>query len=154
MRHCRESVDAITNCILKNGRNKIAYEKLTAELAARDGEILRLCERNKIRNPNRYLYAEIFQRDLYRRMGNIVIREILKKAPRRTAESARNPSCQSAAESISGKSDGLYYDFYGNCRKSGCGSGGMLSGVSGKNRTCRNRTAAGTNRNVVFLETG
>ena len=79
MRHCRETVDAITNCILKNGRGKIAYERLTAELAAHDGEILRLCERNKIRNPDRYLYAETFQRDLYRRMGNIVIREILKK---------------------------------------------------------------------------
>ena len=79
MRHCRESVDAITNCILKNGRCKIAYEKLTAELAARDGEILRLCERNKIRNPDWFLYAETFQRDLYRRMGNIVIKEILKK---------------------------------------------------------------------------
>ena len=79
MRHCRESVDAITNCILKNGRCKIAYEKLTAELAARDGEILRLCEQNKIRNPDRYLYAKTFQRDLYRRMGNIVIREILRK---------------------------------------------------------------------------
>ena len=79
MRHCHETVDAITNCILKNGRCKIAYEKLTAELAARDGEILRLCERNKIRNPDRFLYAEKFQRDLYRRMGNIVIKEILKK---------------------------------------------------------------------------
>lgn len=79
MRHCRETVDAITNCILKNGRCKIAYEKLTAELAAHDGEILRLCERNKIRNPDRYLYAETFQHDLYRRMGNIVIKEILKK---------------------------------------------------------------------------
>ena len=79
MRHCRESVDAITNCILKNGRCKIAYEKLTAELAARDGELLRLCEQNKIRNPDRYLYAKTFQRDLYRRMGNIVIKEILKK---------------------------------------------------------------------------
>ena len=79
MRHCRESVDAITNCILKNGRSKIAYEKLTAELAARDGEILRLCEQNKIRNPDWFLYAETFQRDLYRRMGNIVIKEILKK---------------------------------------------------------------------------
>lgn len=104
MRHCRETVDAITNCILKNGRSKIAYEKLTAELAARDGEILRLCERNKIRNPDRFLYAETFQRDLYRRMGNIVIERDTQKAPRRTAESARNPSCQSAAESISGKS--------------------------------------------------
>ena len=79
MRHCRETVDAITNCILKNGRSKIAYEKLTAELAARDGEILRLCERNKIRNPDCFLYSETFQRDLYRRMGNTVIREILKK---------------------------------------------------------------------------
>lgn len=74
-----QTVDAITSCILKNGRGKIAYKKLTDELAARDGEILRLCERNKIRNPDRYLYAEKFQRDLYRRMGNIVIKEILKK---------------------------------------------------------------------------
>lgn len=79
MRHCRETVDAITSCILKNGRGKIVYERLTAELAKRDGEILRLCERNKIRNPEKYLYAEKFQRDLHRRMGNIVIREILKK---------------------------------------------------------------------------
>lgn len=79
MRPCRETVDAITSCILKNGRSKIAYERLTAELAAHDGEILRLCERNRIRNPNRYLYAEKFQHDLYRRMGNIVIKEILKK---------------------------------------------------------------------------
>ena len=79
MSHCREIVDAITNCILKNGRCKIAYEKLTAVLAAHDGEILRLCERNKIRNPDRYLYAATFQHDLYRRMGNIVIKEILKK---------------------------------------------------------------------------
>lgn len=39
MRHCRESVDAITNCILKNGRSKIAYEKLTAELAETERQL-------------------------------------------------------------------------------------------------------------------
>lgn len=79
MRPCRDTVDAITNCILKNGFCEQEYAKLSKELAARDGEILSLCERNKIRDPEKYLYAEKFQRDLYRRMGNVIIKEVLKK---------------------------------------------------------------------------
>lgn len=79
MRPCRDTVDAITNCILKNGFCEQEYAKLSKALAARDGEILSLCERNKIRNPEKYLYAGKFQRDLYRRMGNVIIKEVLKK---------------------------------------------------------------------------
>lgn len=60
MRHCRETVDVITNCILKNGRSKIAYEKLTAELAARDGEILRLYERKKSAIPTAFCTRKHF----------------------------------------------------------------------------------------------
>lgn len=79
MASCRDTVNMITNCILKNGFYAQQYEKLSQELAARDDGILRLCERNKIRNPENYLYAEKFQRDLFRRMGNVVIKEILAK---------------------------------------------------------------------------
>ena len=79
MRPCRDTVDAITNCILKNGFCEQEYAKLSKELAVRDGEILLLCERNKIRDLEKYLYAEKFQRDLYRRMGNAIIKEVLKQ---------------------------------------------------------------------------
>lgn len=38
MRHCRETVDAITSCILKNGRGKIAYERFMEKLELAETE--------------------------------------------------------------------------------------------------------------------
>lgn len=79
MNGCRDTVDAIVSFILTNGENAFAYKSITALIATRDKELLDLCLTHKIKNPEAYLYGGVFQRDLYRRMGNAVIKEVLKK---------------------------------------------------------------------------
>ena len=48
-------------------------------IATRDRQLLDLCLIHKIKDIDKHLYGAKFQRDLYRRMGNVVIKEILKK---------------------------------------------------------------------------
>lgn len=48
-------------------------------IATRDRQLLDLCLTHKIKDVDNYLYGDKFQRDLYRRMGNAVIKEVLKK---------------------------------------------------------------------------
>ena len=79
MDSCRGTVNAIVTHILTNGENKIEYENLSNDLAKRDTEMRKLCKEHKIENAEPYLYTDKFQRDLYRRMGNAVIKEVLKK---------------------------------------------------------------------------
>ncbi len=76
---CKDTVDDIVSLILTNGQNKFEYKELSCALAHRDNQIIKLCEQHKIQNVEPHLYAEKFQKDLYRRMGNAVIKEVLKK---------------------------------------------------------------------------
>ncbi len=76
---CKDTVDTIVSWILTNGENAFDYQELSRELDRRDKQIIQLCEQQKIQNVEEYLYGGNFQRDLYRRMGNTVIKEVLKK---------------------------------------------------------------------------
>ena len=79
MNGCRDTVNSIVSYILSNGENSIAYRMLSDEIDRYDGKLIRLCEEHKIGNMDGQLLGEKFQKDLYRRMGNIVIKEVLKK---------------------------------------------------------------------------
>lgn len=79
MNGCRGTVDSIVSLILTNGENRFEYQAAMGAIANRDKQLLDLCLTHKIKNPEAYLYGGVFQRDLYRRMGNAVIKEVLKK---------------------------------------------------------------------------
>lgn len=79
MLHCKDTVNSIVSFILTNGENRFAYKELTCAIAQRDKQLLDLCQKHKIQNSESYLYGEKFQQDLYRRMGNAIIKEVLKK---------------------------------------------------------------------------
>ncbi len=79
MNGCRDTVDSIVSLILTNGENRFDYQATVGAIANRDRQLLELCQTHKIKNPENYLYGDVFQRDLYRRMGNAVIKEVLKK---------------------------------------------------------------------------
>ncbi len=75
---CRGTIDEIVTHILKNGENREEYYKLSGEIAKRDSRIEEMCiEQGETAKP--YLYGEKFRADLYRRMGNAIIKEVLKK---------------------------------------------------------------------------
>lgn len=63
---CRDTVDSITTCILKNVLSGENYRALSSRLSVKDGEIRNICESHKIGNPEKYLLADKFQADLYR----------------------------------------------------------------------------------------
>lgn len=79
MNGCRDTINSIVSYILSNGENSIAYRILSDEIDRYDGKLIKLCEEYKIGNIDGQLLGEKFQKDLYRRMGNIVIKEVLKK---------------------------------------------------------------------------
>lgn len=79
MSGCRDTVNSIVSYILSNGENSFAYQILSDEIDRYDGKLIKLCEEHKIGNIDGQLLGEKFQKDLYRRMGNIVIKEVLKK---------------------------------------------------------------------------
>lgn len=79
MNGCRDTVNSIVSYILSNGKNSFTYRVLSDEIDRYDGKLIKLCEEHKIKNSNCQLLGEKFQRDLYRRMGNAVIKEVLKK---------------------------------------------------------------------------
>lgn len=79
MNGCRDTVNSIVSYILSNGENSIAYQILSDEIDRYDGKLIKLCEEHKIKDSDCQLLGEKFQKDLYHRMGNIVIKEVLKK---------------------------------------------------------------------------
>ena len=79
MLHCKDTVNAIVSLILIKGEHRQEYKTLMENIAQRDKQIIDLCETHKIKDMENHLYGDKFQKDLYRRMGNIVIKEVLKK---------------------------------------------------------------------------
>jgi hypothetical protein len=70
-----------------------ALDELKEKMAKRDEEIKAMCEKQKIEDPTPYFYQQAFMQDLYRRMGNVIIQEVLKrrKEEREKAKWIRHP---------------------------------------------------------------
>jgi hypothetical protein len=76
---CRALVDAISEVAMADGYCGTALDELKEKMAKRDEEIKAMCEKQKIEDPTPYFYQQAFMQDLYRRMGNVIIQEVLKR---------------------------------------------------------------------------
>jgi hypothetical protein len=76
---CRETVDAITRIVLSDETLQKEYGAIDEQLKKRDEEIAKICTDQKIANFEPFLYRPKFEKDLYRRMGNAIIRGVVKK---------------------------------------------------------------------------
>ena len=74
----RSNVDAASDLILENSGIREPYRKLLLEAEKRDEEIRAICSVHHA-DPELYLYAPKFRKDMKRRMGNAIIKEIVKK---------------------------------------------------------------------------
>ncbi len=74
----RSDVDAASDLILENSGIREPYRKLLLEAEKRNKEIRVICSAHHV-DPEPYLYAPKFRKDMKRRMGNAIIKEIVKK---------------------------------------------------------------------------
>lgn len=74
----RPYVDAISDLVLENSGIREPYRKFLLEVEKRDEEIREIClTHHVLATP--YLYAPKFRKDMKRRMGNAIIKEIVIK---------------------------------------------------------------------------
>lgn len=76
MNECRPIIDNVIRFVLDSRKISASYDSLCIDLLQRDKEIRELCAKHKIK-PDQYLYSDKFNNDLYRRMGNLIIHELL-----------------------------------------------------------------------------
>ncbi len=87
----RKLADDITTCLLKtNPILKNEYAMFCYELMRRDEQILEFCRKQKISNAEDFLVGDKTVNDLYRRLGNMVIRRALelKRQRKKTEQTA------------------------------------------------------------------
>ena len=83
----RNDIDALTNIILEHEYIAKPYRKLLEDASKRDEEIRKVCLSNNI-EPTKYLYKPKFEKDLKRRVGSVIIKELSsKKKEERTKRS-------------------------------------------------------------------
>lgn len=86
----RKDIDSLTSIILEHEYLAKPYRKLLEEASKRDREMTKACQNSNI-NPAPYLYKPKFEKDLKRRMGNVVIKELsFKKKEERAKRSLLN----------------------------------------------------------------
>lgn len=78
MKECRPIVDNITKKILNLGKHSLEYVELEDRLKSYDNKMI---EASEIYNTNadNYLLRDKFNEDLFRRMGNVIIQELLNR---------------------------------------------------------------------------
>ena len=74
----RKDLDSLTSIIMEHGYVAKPYRKLLEDAKRRDDEMKEICMRNKL-DPNPYLYKPKFEKDIKRRVGNAIIKELSKK---------------------------------------------------------------------------
>lgn len=74
----RKDIDSLTNIILEHEYIAKPYRKLLEEASKRDQEMTKACLSNNI-DPAPYLYKPKFEKDLKRRVGNVIIKELSSK---------------------------------------------------------------------------
>ena len=90
---CRGDVDALNGLVLSNSGLSGEWERLQKEMEERDAKTRLICQAQKIPDPEPYLYAPKFKKDLRRRMGNAIIKEIVRRRgeERKKALALRHP---------------------------------------------------------------
>lgn len=74
----RSHVNDIVNFIIKNNPNlKMDFDTICSDLARFDANRKRICEEQKIEDPSKYLISEKYITDIYRRLGDKVIKAAL-----------------------------------------------------------------------------
>lgn len=77
MHFLRAEIDNLTVKIIKQNKNLQAkYQKFIALINEKDKSILDMCKNSKIA-PEKYLLSDKYQQDLYRRLGNQIIKFLL-----------------------------------------------------------------------------
>ncbi len=89
MKPYRGKIDAVIDLVLENENLGNSYRKLKEEMRERDRKIRTICKNQKNADLEPYIYTSKFEKDLRRRMGNLIIREIV---------SARNREAVKATE--------------------------------------------------------
>ena len=75
----RQQVNHIVNFVIKNNANlKMDFDTFCLDLARFDANRKRMCEEQKIKNATKYLVSEKYLKDLYRRLGDKVIKAALQ----------------------------------------------------------------------------
>ena len=74
----RKNLDSLTSIIMEHGYVAKPYRKLLEDAKRRDDEMKEICMRNNL-DPNPYLYKPKFEKDIKRRVGNAIIKELSKK---------------------------------------------------------------------------
>lgn len=78
MRPFKERIDNITTLILEKSVYAEDYKVILNSIKERDGKLKKKCRKYNL-DENEYLYEPKFKCDLYRRMGNVIIKEIISK---------------------------------------------------------------------------
>lgn len=73
----RNKIDYLVNLIIKqNSKTNAVFCSFMTLLSDKDESIRRMCKAHKI-NPNKVVLMEKYRKDLYRRLGNLLIKDIL-----------------------------------------------------------------------------
>ena len=78
MRPYKERIDNITTLILEKSVYAVDYKVILDSIKERDEKLKKKCRKYNL-DENEYLYGPKFKKDLYRRMGNVIIKEIISK---------------------------------------------------------------------------
>lgn len=109
----RSDIDSLTDIILEHGYIAKPYRKLLEEASKRDQKMTKACLDSNI-NPTPYLYKPKFEKDLKRRVGNVIIKELSSKKKEEMTKRAllRHPKAiqRLHIQSVSSMlNDSLYY---------------------------------------------
>ena len=78
MKPLKERIDNITTLILEKSVYAEDYKVILDSIKERDEKLKKKCRKYNL-DENEYLYEPKFKKDLYRRMGNVIIKEIISK---------------------------------------------------------------------------
>lgn len=78
MKPFKERIDNITTLILEKSVYAEDYKVILDSIKERDEKLKKKCRKYNL-DENEYLYEPKFKSDLYRRMGNVIIKEIISK---------------------------------------------------------------------------
>lgn len=78
MKPFKERIDNITTLILEKSVYAEDYKTVLDSIKERDEKLKKKCRKYNL-DENEYLYEPKFKKDLYRRMGNVIIKEIISK---------------------------------------------------------------------------
>ena len=78
MKPLKERIDNITTLILEKSVYAEDYKVILDSIKEQDEKLKKKCRKYNL-DENEYLYEPKFKKDLYRRMGNVIIKEIISK---------------------------------------------------------------------------